>query len=229
MRIILTPFVLLFLWACSPVNKYKNDPDVLQWEKDIRGFEQRDSTETDPKNAILFAGSSSIRLWSTIADDMKPYPVIQRGYGGAKFSDFAVYCKRIIYPHQFRALAIFLANDITGGDTDKKPGEVLKLFQYVVDQVRLKYKSEPIFFIQITPTNSRWKAWSEISKANDLIQSYCSKGKELYFIETADRFIGDNGKPKAELFNADQLHLNNDGYQIWSSIIKAKLDEVLAR
>lgn len=227
MRIFHYLLIFLFLWSCSAVSKYEKDPDVLRWEKDIRELEQKDAAESDPANAILFAGSSSIRLWDNIVEDMKPYPVIQRGYGGAKFSDFAVYCRRIIYPHQFRALAIFLANDITGGDEDKTPEEVLDLFQYVVKQVRAKYKSEPIFFIQITPTNSRWKAWDKISEANNLIKNYCSQKEGLHFIETADQFIGSDGKPRQELFIEDQLHLNQDGYKLWSSIIRKKLDEVL--
>ena len=219
--------IILFLWSCSVVSKYEKDPDVLRWEKDIRELEQRDATEPDPQNAILFTGSSSIRLWDNIVEDMKPYPVIQRGYGGAKFSDFAVYCKRIIYPHQFRALAIFLANDITGGEGDKTPEEVLDLFQYVVKQVRAKYKTEPIFFIQITPTNSRWKAWDKISTANNRIKNYCNQKEGLHFIETADQFIGSDGTPRSELFIEDQLHLTEDGYKIWSSIIRKKLDETL--
>lgn len=230
MRIVLIFLTVLCLWSCSSVitiSKYENDPDVLQWEKDIQEFERRDATETDPKNAILFAGSSSIRLWSSIAQDLYPYPVIQRGYGGAKFSDFAVYCKRIVYPHQFRALVIFIANDITGGETDKDPEELLKLFQYVVKQVQAVNKSEPIFFIQITPTNSRWKAWDKITTANNLIKNYCSQKEGLHFIETADQFIGSDGKPRQELFIEDQLHLNEEGYKIWSSIIRKKLDEVL--
>lgn len=230
MRIVLIFLTFLCLWSCSSVStisKYENDPDVLKWEKDIQEFERRDATETDPKNAILFAGSSSIRLWSSIAQDMNPYPVIQRGYGGAKFSDFAVYCKRIIYPHQFRALVIFIANDITGGRTDKDPEELLKLFQYVVKQVRAVNKREPIFFIQITPTNARWSAWDKISEANNLIKNYCSQNKGLHFIETADQFIGSDGKPRSELFIQDQLHLNEEGYKIWTSIIRKKLDETL--
>ena len=219
--------VLLWLWSCSPISKYEDDADVIRWENDIKEFERRDSLETVSANAILFAGSSTIRLWSTIDEDMKPYPVISRGYGGAKFSDFAVYCQRIIYPHQFRAIVLFVANDITGGDKDKSPKEVLTLFQYVVKKIREKYKDEPIFFVQITPTNSRWKVWTKISEANRLIKNYCSKNKSLFFIDTAHQFIGADRRPRGELFMTDQLHLNDQGYKLWSSIIKNKLDKVL--
>ena len=55
---------------------------------------------------------------------MAPYPVIQRGYGGARLSDFAVYADRIISPHPCRAIVLFVANDITGSKSDKSPREV---------------------------------------------------------------------------------------------------------
>jgi glycerophosphoryl diester phosphodiesterase len=75
--------------SCFPVRKYQTLPAVQAWETDIQKFEQLDKSVTYSEDAILFAGSSSIRLWSTLEKDMAPYPVIQRGYGGAKLSDFA--------------------------------------------------------------------------------------------------------------------------------------------
>ena len=117
-----------FLTSCNVTRKY-TDEASKRWESDIRKFEQLDKSAIDPDNAILFAGSSSIRLWSTLREDVTPYPVIQRGFGGSKFSDLAVYAKRIVYPHQFRALVIFEANDITGIAADKSPEEVVKLFR----------------------------------------------------------------------------------------------------
>ena len=45
--------------------------------------------------------------------DMAPYSVIQRGFGGSKLSDFAVYADRIFAPHPCKAIVLFVANDIT--------------------------------------------------------------------------------------------------------------------
>ena len=215
------------IYSCSPIKKYQQDPGVLSWEKHIREFEKKDSLQSDPDHAILFTGSSSIRLWSSLEEDMTPFPVIQRGYGGAHLTDFAVYCKRIIYPHQFDAMVLFVANDIAGQKQDREPEEVLKLFNYIVKQVRKKYSTQPIFFIEITPTNSRWKAWDKISAANALVRKKCLNTKGLYFIETASAFLGEDGKPMSNLFREDQLHLNKDGYAIWTRLIKNELAAVL--
>jgi hypothetical protein len=51
--------LLLFIAACSPVNKYKDQADVKAWEPAIEKFDSLDKTEHYANDAILFAGSSS--------------------------------------------------------------------------------------------------------------------------------------------------------------------------
>jgi len=223
-------FIVLLLLtglACSSVRYYSHQPDVLSWEGDIRQFEHLDSVETYPSDAILFVGSSSIRLWSTLAADMAPYPVIHRGYGGARLSDLAVYAERIIYPHEFRAVVMFIANDISGSEQDKSPAEVAKLFNNVLRTIRKKYPDTPVFWIAITPTASRWSVWPKIREVNQLIKESCLKHKNTYFVTTDYAFLNSSGMPRQELFQTDQLHLNADGYAIWTKLLRKEVDTVL--
>ena len=179
------------LLSCSPVRKYQNLPEVRFWEKDIQKFEQLDNSEKYPDDAILFAGSSSIRLWTSLDKDMAPYHIIQRGYGGAKLSDFVVYAGRIFDPHQCKAIVLFIANDITGIQVDKTPKEVAGLFRNVLRTIRKMHPATPVFWIAITPTASRWKVWPEIQKANSLIKEICDNQKNTYFIKTDFAFLNE--------------------------------------
>ena len=45
---------------------------------------------------LLVTGSSSVRMWDSIHSDLAPFQVVQRGYGGAKLTDFNYYAHRII-------------------------------------------------------------------------------------------------------------------------------------
>jgi len=227
MNRLLVILVSLAILSCSPVSKYKSLPEVKAWESEIQKFEQLDKSGTYPEESLLFAGSSSIRLWSTLKEDMAPYPVIQRGYGGAKLSDFAVYADRIFDPHTCRAILIFIANDISGSESDKSPDEVLALYKNVIKTIRKKHSDTPVFWIAITPTSSRWKVWPEIQKANNLIKNYCESNEGLYFIKTDFAFLGEDGKPVNEYFRDDLLHLNADGYAVWRKVIKDEVDRVL--
>jgi hypothetical protein len=229
MRRYLIILIACIIFSCAPLNKYRNLPEVKVWEPEIEKFEQLDRTEKYPGDAILFAGSSSIRLWESIEKDMIPSHVIQRGYGGAKLSDFSVYASRIINSHPCRAIVIFVANDITGTEQDKTPEEVAALFKNVLKTIRKSHPVTPVFWIEITPTASRWKVWPEIQQANSLIKDLCSREKNSYFIETQKYFLNEKGLPSDDLFREDKLHLSDKGYEIWKGIIKQKLDEVLGK
>jgi lysophospholipase L1-like esterase len=224
---VLPLLVITFLLACSPLKKYTDS--VQKWENDIREFEQLDSTNRYPNNAVLFMGSSSIRLWNTLEEDIKPYSVIQRGFGGSRISDVAWYTPRIVYPHQIQAVVIFVANDISGSKEDKTPQEIASLFSYIVKTIHKKHPDLPVFYIQVTPTESRWKVWPRIQEGNKLVKQLCAKNPDLHFVETAKYFLSSEGTPNAELFVDDKLHLSAQGYQIWTRLVKAELDKVLKK
>ncbi|MCL6101486.1 MAG: hypothetical protein M1292_03200, partial [Bacteroidetes bacterium] len=136
--------LLLFLVSCT--SQRSKLPLNNQYEKDIAAFEQLDKKEKYPENALLFVGSSSIRIWSTLKEDIAPYAFIQRGFGGSRTPDVLQYLKRIAYPHRFSALVFFVANDITGSPKDLTPKESLHNFREMVKIIRAKYAKQPIFF-----------------------------------------------------------------------------------
>ena len=217
--------VALFLNSCSPLKKYSEKERKWAYSE-IEAFERLNNTQTYADDAVLFIGSSSIRLWKTLETDMKPYTVIQRGYGGAHFRDMVFFTDRILANHPLSMVVCFVANDISGSPNDGTPIEVLKLFKYFVDQVRAKHPKIPIMQIAITPTKSRWKVWPEIKEVNRLIKAYCEKTENLYFIDTVPEFLDENGEPKPECFVEDQLHLNAKGYEVWNGIIKGEIEKV---
>ncbi len=65
-------------WAADPGNG--SNPHA-KWEQDIRAFERRDATNPPPQGAILFIGSSSIRMWEALEKDFAGLRVINRGFG----------------------------------------------------------------------------------------------------------------------------------------------------
>jgi hypothetical protein len=200
---------------------------VKKWEEAIVEMEERDASEEDAEGAILFVGSSSIRRWDTIGEDMAPYEVIQRGFGGSKWSDVAVYADRLITPHEFQAAVFFVGNDISGKGEDKTPEEVAGLFSHVLGKVRAHAPEAAVFYIAVTPTEKRWEVWPQIKEANAAARAACEADKNAWFIGTESIFLDEEGEPRAELFAEDQLHLNEGGYALWAAAIQSHLDTVL--
>ena len=224
---------LVFLFSnlsCSPLLKYSQSN--RQFEEEVSFLESLDFKEKAGEKDVLFIGSSSIRLWDNIQVDMYPYSSIKRGYGGAHFYDLIHFSERLVKNHSPKAILIFVANDITGSNDltnivgDLSPNEVKKLFRYNYKLIRSIHKHIPIFLIETTPTPKRWKVWNKILQANKKLERFCKQVPNLYFISTRDKFIGADGLPIQSLFLNDELHLNVDGYKLWSSVIKSKLIEV---
>ena len=215
---------ILFI-SCSLIEKYQGTDK--KFETEVSKLEALREYE-DKKDYILFVGSSSIRRWDKLAENMQPYDAVKRGYGGAHFYDLIHFTERLVAPHKnARAMVCFVANDITGKDNDLTPREVKNLFKLFTRQVHSLFPMLPIFFIEITPTPKRWQVWDQTSTVNELIQNYTNKTQNIHFISTRDQFIGKNRLPVSEYFVKDSLHLSQKGYDKWAEIIKSKLDYTL--
>lgn len=220
MSCLLAPLLLSPLFVCEASRLERR-----LWEASVRRFEA-DEREY-PEDAVLFYGSSSIRLWRTIETDMAPRPVIQRGYGGARLSDAVGFVERVVHPHQAGAIVVFLANDIDGRYNQPTPERVGELFGELLDRVRAAHPDTPLLWVEVTPTPERFDLWPEVSQASELIRKQCEADPDAYFIPTAAAYLGDDGQPRAELFRADGLHQNAEGYAIWKAIIAAALDQII--
>jgi hypothetical protein len=205
-------------------------PEIARWEATIAKLEERNAEEDVAGDRILYYGSSSIRLWRSIVEDMAPWPAVQRGYGGAKLPDIIHYAPRVIGPHlgesnprRCRALVVFVANDITGRDTDASSEQVASLFSDLHTWIRKQDATIPLFWIEVTPTQSRWSAWPQIEESTKRIGQIIDGDKNAHLISTAGAYLGLDGMARPELFRRDQLHLTPDGYQQWAILIKAQL------
>ena len=218
--------VLLFLFTYHYSTGQSVPPDeIFKWEADISVFDSLNLVEQSDANTLLVAGSSSVRIWDSIHEDLAPYQVMQRGYGGAKMTDLSYYAQRIIKAQQFKAIVIFVANDIAGVESDRTPKEVFRLFKDLVRQVRKRNAATPMCWIEVTPTPKRWNVSREIQEASGLIEAYCDKHDDLHFISTFEQYTTPEGLPDSTFFLKDMLHLNSSGYQQWAEIIKSSLEE----
>lgn len=197
-----------------------------RFEGAIAAFDVLNAAEAKAEPVILFTGSSSIRLWKTLERDLAPYAVVRRGFGGSSYPDLVYYAERIIAPHRLKGLVIFVANDIVGNASDPSVEQVVAWARYVVEVARAAQPQLPVFFIGITPTESRWAAWPQIQQLNLGLEAYAATDANLHFIATARAFLDAQGMPRAALFGRDRLHLSPAGYALWSEKVRAALDAV---
>ena len=64
-----------------------------------------------------------------------------------------------------------------------------------------------------------------MQSANHLIEAICKEDERLRYVDLATILLGDDGRPRKDLFLGDGLHLNEKGYKIWSAILRPMLEE----
>ncbi len=190
-------------------------------------FDSLNQAQAYAENAILFVGSSSIRLWDNIEKDMSPYPVIQRGYGGAAYTDMAYYIDRIVLPHQFEALVLFAGNDIWGNEMDTSPKEIGRLLKYIIRRVNKSNPGVAIFVIEVTHVPVREHLIESIEEENEILEAVCNQFDQVHWIATRQIYLTSNRKVNGALFGPDNIHQNQEGYHQWTQQIKTKIRSVL--
>ena len=103
------------------------DPEFFADE--IAAFEAADREHAPPGRPIVFVGSSSIRLWKTLAEDMAPLPVINRGFGGSQLAHAIHFADRIVVPYRPRAVVLYAGDNDLDERTGKTAADVVNDFQ----------------------------------------------------------------------------------------------------
>ena len=241
MRRLLVPLLLILLAACrgtaptadtaatSPVPPAtapataapapaapKAPDDWARFEPAIAAFEAEDSRVRRMPGAVVFVGSSSFRLWTTLHQDLPGIVAINRGYGGSRVYDSVHYADRIVTPYQPRAVVFYAGdNDLQEGRT---PRQVAQDFAAFVDRVRAAQPKLPVAFVSIKPSPVRAQLLPQVRSANLLIREYAATHQVAY-LDVYTPMLDAQGQPREELFVADRLHMNEKGYAIWAGVL----------
>lgn len=214
--------ILLFLLTTGVCGSLVAQTDVTRYEPEIRKFEFDDSVQGLNRHKILFTGSSSIRLWKTLEEDMKPLAVQNRGFGGSTLPEVLHYADRIILPYAPEFIVLYcgendLANDVTTTD------QVYEDFKLLYRYLRKQLPATHLYYISIKPSVMRWEFWPKFNDANQKIAKFISHHKKCHYIDVASQMLDENGEVLQDIFVEDKLHMNAKGYTIWTGVLKPVL------
>jgi lysophospholipase L1-like esterase len=188
-----------------------------RWEPEIQTFEEADRQHPPKPGSILFIGSSSIRLWRSLAQDFPSVQVINRGFGGSEIADSTAFAARIIVPYRPSMIVLYAGdNDLANG---RIPKQVLDDFEAFVARVRKDLPKVRIAFISIKPSLARAHLTEKMREANAGIRAYAARQEGVTYIDVFTPMMSQDGKVRGELFVEDGLHLNRAGYELWRSVV----------
>lgn len=165
----------------------------------------------------MFTGSSSITLWTSLADDLAPAKVLNRGFGGSTIADINDVFDYVVTPYWPKAIFFYAGeNDIS---IDRRsPGEVLAAFKHFMAIKTARLGEVPVYFLSIKPSNLRWSDLASQQEANRLIEHLAANRTDLHYVDLATPMI-EQGAVR-DIFRADGLHMTPEGYRIWTSTLR---------
>jgi lysophospholipase L1-like esterase len=197
--------------------------DPAFFADEIAAFAVADAAAPPPSAPIVFVGSSSIRLWSTLAEAMAPLPVLNRGFGGSQLAHVLHYADAAILRYAPRAVVLYGGDNDLDASTGKRAEDVAEDFAALVARIHADTPEARIYFLAIKPSRLRWERWPEMQRANALVAAHCARDARLAFVDVATPLLGPDGRPRRELYRLDGLHLSAAGYAEWTRVVRARL------
>ncbi len=195
----------------------------MHWyEDDVRQLEQRVAALPQPTGRTAFYGSSSMRLWTTLAQDFPDQSLLNLGFGGSTLAACGWFMERILAPVQPKSV-IFYAGDNDLGD-GRHPEEVYLFFVAMVQKLQQYLPGVPLTFLSIKTSIARLKLADDIRYTNELVHQKVLRTPGCQYIDVASSLLGPNGRPRRDCFQADGLHLSPTGYAIWRDVLRQHPD-----
>lgn len=193
-------------------------PKPPRYAAEMAAFREEDRVSPPPAGVHLFVGSSSFRLWKTLATDLTGYPVRNRGFGGSTFPDVLDHFDTLFTAPDPAFIFLYEGdNDLNSG---RSPASVLADAQAVIARLRQKYPAVPIAFVSPKPCPARWAKSETYLEFHRLLATWCASQPGLHFIDVWTPMLSPDGSLSPSLFVADQVHLNPAGYAIWTRVLR---------
>lgn len=200
-------------------------PPVSPFFEEFRALAKAEARMPPPRDAVLFYGSSSIRLWQSLAEDFPGRAVVNHGFGGSTLADCVDEMERLVFPVQPRAVVLYAGeNDLDQGAAAER---IEDLFRDFAERLDDRLGLIPLVFISIKPSPSRAWAFPQVRRANNLIRDALSDWPNARFLDVFPLMLDAAGKVRHELFTEDWLHLSRAGYLMWAAQVRTCLDEIL--
>ncbi|MFZ9044707.1 MAG: GDSL-type esterase/lipase family protein [Cyclobacteriaceae bacterium] len=191
------------------------------FDRDIRILKRRIARHQDYSDLYAFYGSSTLRLWTSMSDDLNPLNVINLGFGGSHF-DACIHHYEEVFKNLFPSNIV-----LYGGDNDLSQGynahEIHERFLKLCAMFRDQNPDVRIFSITVKPSPHRENSKSIIKEVNQMIKTSLEALGNAFQVNTYDALLTRDQQTRPELYMEDGLHLNQKGYDHWSTAVKNAL------
>lgn len=171
-------------------------------------------------NAIIFLGDSQMEQceWQEMLSNNTKVPVLNRGITGDQVDGIS---RRLPEINRHHPSKVFLCVGINDLIFDRSYHDIELKYHEIIRNLRTANPSAQIIITSVLPVNNEVRRIgvenSEIYELNVRLQQI-ARSFAIPYVDLATQLSDKNGN-LSELFTADGIHLNADGYTMWKRAI----------
>jgi hypothetical protein len=197
-----------------------------RWRSRVDQMLQQDAKNPPPSEAVMFVGSATIAGWD-VKHYFPEYRTINRGIGASLISESTYYADQVIVPCKPSTIVFYSGdNDTAYGMTAEMVGDDFKKF---VAKIHASLPDTQLVVLSIRPSIARLAVWDVVVASNAQLKAISAQDKMIQFVDLTPMLLGPDGKPRRELLRDDLHHLNKDGFDLISPVVKDRVNEAETR
>ena len=197
---------------------------ILRYQNDINKYQKENKRLSNRSCDVLFLGSSSINLWDTIYEDFAPLKLIRRSYGGATLRDMIYNYATIAKGYNPKAIVLYVENDLGSHKEGVNAVKCFDLFRIFIAKLKKEYPNTPLFVVSLKPSQHKADQLKDQLIVNTLLEQNATQQQYTY-IDITKVMYDEEGNLRTDIFKEDNLHMNAEGYKLWTAIIKPLLTQ----
>ena len=195
---------------------------ITRYQGDINRYQKENKRLKDLSCDVLFLGSSSINLWDTIYEDFAPLKLIRRSYGGATLRDMIYNYNTIAKGYTPKSILLYVENDLGNHKEGVNAVKCFDLFRIFIDKLKKDYPNTPLIVVSLKPSQHKADQLKDQLLVNALLEENATAQGYTY-VDITKVMYDEAGNLRTDSFKEDNLHMNAEGYKLWTAILKPLL------
>lgn len=176
------------------------------------------SQEKGYTEPVVFIGSSSIRMWSTLEQDFPDFQILNHGFGGSEYKDLITFREQLIEEFEPSMVVVYAGdNDIANGT---EVSMALNNADQFIDGLKRIANGAPVVVLSAKPSIARWELKDKYIEFNTELERVISTLDHAVYVDIWQPMLNSKGEVNKKLFLEDGLHMNDKGYEIWKNALK---------